>query len=336
MAILDFGDMGAFIELNGSIIIGSGGSKVLVSGVQDFKKDHFYFKSFFDSSYLQYAPERITIWEKKDLLKLLHGFCVDRNFREVSNADQIFLKDLDHFKKSSLEKVVLLTRQNYERGDAGLKYQLIHRALTFKNSLPYGFWDENWGMVGATPEILCHVKEENLETHAIASTVPWSDSESLSNEKFQHEHQTVVRDIQNKLESIHHHVLIGKQKKRIFGTMVHLETPMSSYPVQSLIEVVSTLSPTAALGGYPSEAALQYLKETDYSKKYSNRYYGSSLGFVTNEEALFIVAIRNVQWSEHEVFIESGAGIVQESDPQSELEEVQLKRQSVYKHYLCV
>ena len=55
---------------------------------------------------------------------------------------------------------------------------------------------------------------------------------------------------------------------------------------------------------------------------------------MTKETKAFLVAIRNVQWKESELFIESGGGVVSESDFSKELEEIHLKRNTIRKHYL--
>jgi isochorismate synthase EntC len=52
------------------------------------------------------------------------------------------------------------------------------------------------------------------------------------------------------------------------------------------------------------------------------------------ETKQFIVAIRNVQWKDHQLFIECGGGVVPESVLEKEIEEIHLKRNTIRKHYL--
>ncbi|NCY26051.1 MAG: hypothetical protein EBX37_14775 [Alphaproteobacteria bacterium] len=48
----------------------------------------------------------------------------------------------------------------------------------------------------------------------------------------------------------------------------------------------------------------------------------------------FLVSIRNVQWKKNLVFIESGGGVVAESELIKEMEEIHLKRNTIKNYYL--
>ncbi len=95
------------------------------------------------------------------------------------------------------------------------------------------------------------------------------------------------------------------------------------------------LSPTAALGGYPTLEAMNFLKETEYQKENPKRYFGSAFGYKSEKINQVLVAIRNVQWNPLKLWIESGGGVVSGSELENELNEVRLKRNIIKDHYLC-
>jgi isochorismate synthase EntC len=103
---------------------------------------------------------------------------------------------------------------------------------------------------------------------------------------------------------------------------------------KQLLELTEIFSPTAALGGRPQNLALAFLEKTLYNQKYPNRTFGSAFGFYSADHAKFIVAIRNIQWNKNDLYIESGAGIVNDSQLPLELEEIGRKRNSILQYYL--
>ncbi len=91
-------------------------------------------------------------------------------------------------------------------------------------------------------------------------------------------------------------------------------------------DLLAALHPTAALGGFPKQEALQYLLKHE---PFERGWYGSPLGFFTKEEAEFLVAIRSSVVTQKSVFAFTGAGIVKGSDPSLEWEELNRKERVI-------
>ena len=121
-----------------------------------------------------------------------------------------------------------------------------------------------------------------------------------------------------------------------FKNIIHLRTEIEALVDDSLeyTELTNALSPTAALGGYPQKTSLNFLKHSNYTNKYPERYFGSCFGLISEDARQFVVSIRNIQWKKQFLYIESGGGVVLESDFRKELEEIHLKRETIRKHYL--
>ncbi len=195
----------------------------------------------------------------------------------------------------------------------------------------YGFWNESTGVIGASPEILFHVKENHLRTMALAGTRPQHlESELLKDPKELKEHQFVIDDLKQKLEK-YGWPKVGSTKTASFGPIAHLKTEieieLSHVEIEDLLK---QLHPTAALGVFPRNYGIHWMKELAYQAQ--RGVFGAPLTFsISHTEVISIVAIRCLQWSENGSQIGTGCGIIASSDLQKEWRELALKRQSVMK-----
>ena len=340
----DFYERGAFLTSpNGeSITFGKGGSFAMVEKFYNTSSPVFYLKDFFKSTYLAYIPEEFLSVPSEDVLSYLKKNPRPHTpFSSLSNDDDIYQKDFALLKNAfgqNLEKVVLVSRETYGsfEGDKTIKH-LIARSVNFGTGLPYGFWDKQYGVIGSTPELLYSIQEGKLQTFALAGTAKeGQELDLLNSSKDRLEHNLVIKDIAEKLKPFTHDLVICETAIHSYKDIIHLKTDLNAkvQPLVDLTELTNTLSPTAALGGYSKNAALDFLKQTHYSSKYTGRYFGSAFGLIAPDIKQFIVSIRNVQWEGPHLYIESGGGVVPESHLEKELEEIHLKRNTIRKHYL--
>lgn len=182
----------------------------------------------------------------------------------------------------------------------------------------YGFWDKKEGMIGATPEILFEKKSDGVLLEAIAGTkvnAPFTDKEIV-------EHQIVIDGIKEALKNLG---TIHESPRRIlaYGVLTHLMTPLKLEAEKAVpfLDLVQCLHPTPALGTYPKDAGLPWLKEVDAAIP-RNRY-GAPAGFVQGEKiGRCLVAIRNLQWKDGVATMAAGGGVTIESKKESEWEEI--------------
>lgn len=193
---------------------------------------------------------------------------------------------------------------------------------------PYGFWTESEGMLGATPEILFELDGLNLKTMALAGTASLETASLLDDAKEMHEHRLVIEDIQSSL-SLFGEVRVGETSEKILPTLKHLYTPIEVSLHDSVAPetLVQALHPTAALGGMPRAKAKEWLLNQPEASV--RRRFGAPFGYVDGDSALFVVAIRNIQRFDEKIWLGSGCGVVQGSEPEREWQELRLKRQSV-------
>jgi menaquinone-specific isochorismate synthase len=337
----EFFSLGAFFTLHDSdsIVFAKGGSIFEASEITKGNPTHFYLKDFYRPHYLAYSPHKTLTLNRKEAQSLFRRLPEIR-IDSYLNDDDLYQKDFQKLKSKfgqELQKVVLISRESYEaKIDQDLHSHLISQAFSFEAGTPYGMWNKDYGMIGSTPELLFKINKDSLETVALAGTAKLGEEAILlDSKKDRHEHDLVIQDITQKISPWATLITVGETGILPFKKMIHLKTAVNATLKEiNLTQLTNKFSPTAALGGFPMQSALGFIQETFYGQKYPQRYFGSAFGLVSSETTEFVVAIRNVQWNQSSLFIESGGGVVQESELIKELEEIKLKRGTIKGHYL--
>ena len=202
------------------------------------------------------------------------------------------------------------------------------------NLYVYGFWENNRGVLGATPEVLFEYTKGTVHTMALAGTCPKSeaaDRESLLNDaKEMQEHQLVVEDLK---EIFKNSGAVKTQGPYVMElpSLYHLRTDIEiqTKTAPDFLALLKTLHPTPALGVAPRKAGYQWMTQLPGQQGRSG--FGGPFAFFGPEEALCLVAIRNLQWNGNLSMIGSGCGIVAASELEREWRELFQKRLSVRK-----
>ena len=181
---------------------------------------------------------------------------------EPSSAEfaRMFEEIQARIQAKEFEKVVPMVSEDFEfAGD-------LHHSHFSVNAGPhqfaYGFEFGGEGLCGVTPELLFEVDGECLRTMALAGTGKADGPSLLTDKKERHEHQLVIEHIAQELKKFGP-VEVGETTERVYGLLKHLFTPielkLSKQP--RFEELVATLHPTAALGGWPRKPAVEWLEE---------------------------------------------------------------------------
>ncbi len=302
----------------------------------------FYLKDFYQDTFIGYFPEE-TLTLPHSVVKewLEEKTEINLSFMSVENEDKYYTEDFKKLKNSfgeELKKVVLVSCEKFTLQDASAaKRHFFTQALNYGTGLPYGFWGNGYGIVGSSPEVLFSLENLKLKTFALAGTAPLQNGEQLLNShKDRTEHNLVITDISEKLRPFSADVKIDKTCLHPYRNIVHLKTNIECQLKKpgNPLELAALLSPTAALGGYPQSSAINFLSQTQYAKRHPQRFFGSAMGLHTPDANFAIVMIRNIQWHGDIFSIESGGGVVPESELESEMQEIHLKRESIKGHYL--
>ena len=216
-----------------------------------------------------------------------------------------------------------------------LRICLAHLVSAASSVIVYGMWYDGKGILGATPETLFTLTENELATMALAGTLPKSPFASpqqlIEDPKERHEHDLVVQDLAHQLSGL------GRVDK---GTLEVLELP-HLFHLRTLLkvrlpravhadEMLRLLHPTPALGVSPRQYGYHWLSR--FAQQELRSRFGAPLVFsLGGELTLALVAIRNVQWNSEGTVLGSGCGIVAESELAKEWLELKAKRDSVKK-----
>jgi menaquinone-specific isochorismate synthase len=205
---------------------------------------------------------------------------------------------------------------------------------------PFGAGDATEGdrpsFFGATPERLVELTGRTVETGALAGTTgrgetpaedEWLARELLADDKNAHEHELVAGAIRDQLAPYAASVSTGERRVRRLATVQHIETPMTAELAADhhVLDLVAALHPTPAVGGLPPDRALRTIRDTE---PFDRGWYAAPVGwFDAAGHGSFAVAIRSAVAAPggERVTLFAGVGLVADSDPDREWDEVQLK-----------
>ncbi|MCX8064154.1 MAG: isochorismate synthase [Candidatus Hydrogenedentes bacterium] len=186
--------------------------------------------------------------------------------------------------------------------------------------------------IGMSPECLFRVISTYLETEALAGTASKNRGEVgetklslLNSPKELYEHSVVVDAIRESLEPLTTRVEYD-ETPRIFElpNLYHLYTHFRGVLRGNVSrgQVLESLHPTPAIGGYPRDPALKWLRENE---PIDRGVYSGPVGWVSYDSAEFCVGIRSALVQRNEISLYAGAGIVEGSTPDSEWNELEGK-----------
>ncbi|XP_027334587.1 isochorismate synthase 2, chloroplastic isoform X2 [Abrus precatorius] len=189
--------------------------------------------------------------------------------------------------------------------------------------------------IGNTPEQLFHRKWLHITSEALAGTRARGESQALDRQieldlltspKDDIEF-TIVRDtIRRKLEAVCEKVVIKPNKMiRKLPRIQHLFAQLTGRlrSEEDEFEILSSLHPSPAVCGFPTEEAQLLIAETEV---FDRGMYAGPVGWFGGGESEFAVGIRSaLVKKDMGAFIYAGTGIVEGSSPYLEWYELELK-----------
>jgi menaquinone-specific isochorismate synthase len=211
----------------------------------------------------------------------------------------------------------------------------------YKNCYIFSFGNgEGSHFLGASPERLLNLQNQQLITDAIAGSAPRGMTPKedkqrgqtlLDNEKERREHQAVVTFISQRLQQLGLTVQTPPTTLLKLSNIQHLWTPIYSYLSSPLhpLEIVAQLHPTPAVSGVPTAIACE---EINRYEPFDRSLYAAPIGWIDDQgNSQFVVGIRSALITGNQARLYAGAGIVAGSDPDQEVAEIQLKLQAMLK-----
>ena len=242
---------------------------------------------------------------------------------------------VEKIRQGTFEKVVLAREIQLELEDAMQSFDIISTLQRLRENYPgaYVFAIQRGEsfFVGATPERLVLAQDGQIHTMALAGSVRRGDTyvedmqlgaELLQSEKKINEHVIVVSMVQEALKNHCTNVQVSATPQLLkLKNLQHLQTPITGdlIPGRCILDVMSELHPTPAVGGFPRDAALEEIRNTE---KLDRGWYAGPLGWIgSGGHGEFAVALRSGLVDNTKATLFAGCGIVSSSDPQIEYEE---------------
>ncbi|KAG6587522.1 Isochorismate synthase 2, chloroplastic, partial [Cucurbita argyrosperma subsp. sororia] len=189
--------------------------------------------------------------------------------------------------------------------------------------------------IGNTPERLFHREGLSIICEALAATRARGRSaiedlkieqDLLSNPKDDLEFSIVREAIKRKLEAVCDAVVVEPHKSvRKLPRIQHLYAQLAGRlrTKDDEFEILSTLHPTPAVCGFPTEEARDLIAETEL---FDRGMYAGPVGWFGGEESEFAVGIRSALVETGlGALVYAGTGIVKGSNPSLEWDELELK-----------
>jgi anthranilate synthase component 1 len=248
-------------------------------------------------------------------------------------------------------QVVLSQRWDFEPGVAPLD---LYRALRTVNPSPYMYFlrfgaggnggktkSEELHVVGSSPEMLVRVGGRKLEYRPIAGTHPRGRDEAedvalekkmLADEKERAEHVMLVDLGRNDLGRVSDYGSVkvrGLMYVERYSHVMHLVSALEGRlrPELNAMDAFAACFPAGTLSGAPKVRAMQIIEELEPTRR--GVYGGAVLyaDFAGNLDSC--IAIRTLLMKGKKAYLQAGAGIVADSDPQREFEETENKARAV-------
>ncbi|HNP19058.1 MAG TPA: isochorismate synthase [Fulvivirga sp.] len=187
--------------------------------------------------------------------------------------------------------------------------------------------------IGATPELLISTEGDLFKTVALAATQIYDSSKILADvawtQKEIEEQALVSRYIINNFKKIRLREYQENGPKTIkAGNLIHLKTEyLVNMRETNFPELGSTmlnlLHPTSAVCGMPLESSYAFLQQHE---GYDREYYSGYLGPVNIDESTNLyVNLRCMKVEENEITLFAGAGVTEDSNPEKEWSETEMK-----------
>lgn len=220
----------------------------------------------------------------------------------------------------------------------------VYRKLRMINPSPYIFYLDfnDFQMVGSSPEALVALKRKKATLHPIAGTKPRgknSEEDELFNEelfkskKEQAEHVMLVDLARNDLGKVclPHTIKVSRNMElEKYSHVMHLVSEVEGElaPQYDALDLLKAVYPAGTVTGAPKIRAMEIIEELEKTRR---DFYSGAVGYIGLDGSMDLcIAIRQIVCKGEQYFLQAGAGIVADSDPEMEYRETLHKMEGLY------
>jgi len=301
-----------------------------IIAINHFKNEAYIFCHSIDNK------DNIAEIEQLLLSKNFASYTFSKQGASSSNLTDIEFKENVNLAKKHCHRgdvFQLVLSRRFTQGFKGDEFN-VYRALRNINPSPYLFFFDygNFKILGSSPEAQLIIKNNKAEIHPIAGTFKRTGNDEqdailakkLSEDKKENsEHVMLVDLARNDLSRNCNGVQVNTYKEiQFFSHVIHLVSKVTGNlkETSNTMNVVASTFPAGTLSGAPKHKALQLI---DSIEKTNRGFYGGAIGFMDfSGNFNHAIMIRTFLSKDHQLHYQAGAGIVESSDEESEMQEV--------------
>lgn len=301
-----------------------------------FNNEVYVFENKFGESETDESLETIlSIIQKNDFPR--YKFSLVQ--REESNfTDNEFLQVLEkgkeHCRRGDVFQIVLSRR--FSRQYKGDDFN-VYRSLRSVNPSPYLFYFDygSFRIFGSSPEAQIVVKNDKATIYPIAGTFRRSGDDTrdaqlaeqlLNDPKENSEHVMLVDLARNDLSRHCDQVQVETFKEiQYYSHVIHLVSKVTGKLPEnhSFMGIVGDTFPAGTLSGAPKHNAMRLINKYEHGNR---GFYGGCIGYMSFKgEFNHAIMIRSIMSKDNVLYYQAGAGVVDLSKTESELQEVNNK-----------
>lgn len=255
------------------------------------------------------------------------------NFTDEEHID-VVNKCLKHIQRGDIFQIVPSRR--FQQAYQGDDFQ-VYRVLRAINPSPYLFYYDCGGfrLFGSSPEALLTVRDGVASSYPIAGTCPRTGDDVIDRErskkllqdpKENSEHVMLVDLARNDLSRFCKNVKVKSFREvQNYSHVIHLVSRVDG-EINKEVSPFSLLQatlPAGTLSGAPKYRAMELI---DVFERGHRSYYAGAIGTVSfSGELNHAIMIRSFLSKDNVLYSQAGGGVVAESSPQAEMEEVKSK-----------
>ncbi|MCF7803561.1 MAG: anthranilate synthase component I [Candidatus Marinimicrobia bacterium] len=236
----------------------------------------------------------------------------------------------------------LVLSQRFQR-ETGANPFTIYRALRSVNPSPFMFYFniDDFNIIGASPEVLVKVEDNEMEVRPIAGTRPRGDTveeddnyatELLSDEKERAEHLMLVDLARNDVGMVCEYGSVDVQQYMEVERYSHVMHIVSDVRGQirdeyDAYDALMAGFPAGTVTGAPKIRAMEIIRELEPTRR---GIYSGAVGYIDfHDNVTTCITIRTLLMKDQTVYFQSGAGIVYDSVPEKEFTETENKAMAI-------
>ena len=312
----------------------------------NLKKEIFFISNIFkDEKIKNYKKKYDEI--KTDLYKLI----IQSSIRNIENNLNVKIKNIKVKSNTSKNRFLTMVKRAKKYIKLGDIFQVvlsqrfeakltkkpidIYKKLRVTNPSPFMFFFnfKDFQIIGASPEILVRLRDNNITVRPIAGTRPrgktlkedrYYEKDLLKDKKELSEHLMLLdlgRNDAGKVSKINSVKVTESFIIERYSHVMHIVSNVVGKYNKKFSKFKSLLAgfPAGTVSGAPKIRAMEIIDELETSKR---KVYAGGIGyFSANGEFDTCIALRTAVAKNKKFYVQAGAGIVADSKPKNEYEE---------------